>query len=78
MSEQTLQLQFEAEEGNVTLNITNPALPVNPETVQAAMEQMIEHDQIDRSAGPLVSIIDARIVERSIEPLNLLEEEEEA
>jgi len=62
-----LELQFKNMEGNtVTMSIDNPIEPVNPITVNAAMDDIMQQNVFESSGGDLVSKHAARVVERTV------------
>lgn len=62
-----LELQFKNEEDKtVTLSLDNPIEPVNPEAVNAAMDNILQQDVFTSSGGNLVSKHAARVVERTV------------
>lgn len=66
----TLELKFTNEEGRVvTLSLEDPIEPVNPETIQQAMEGIIETNAFYSTGGDFVAIHSARIVERNVEDI---------
>ena len=68
----TIQLIFKNEEGrNVTISLDNPTEPVDPQQIAAVMAQVIEEGAFITSGGYLVSKYGARIVERTIENIDV-------
>lgn len=67
-----LELLFRNEEGgSATIGIDNPVEPVDPAAVAAAMEVIIEESPFTTAGGSLAEIQGARIVERTVEPIEL-------
>jgi hypothetical protein len=68
----TLQLQFENYDGKtVTYSLDNPVEPVDPEAVNTAMDEIIEQDVFTSSGGDLVGKRNARLVERTVEDIEI-------
>lgn len=67
-----IELFFENEEGKtVKYSLDKPIEPVNPETVNAAMDEIISQDTFESTGGRLVSKKSARIVENIVEEIEL-------
>jgi len=67
-----LQLQFENYDGKtVTYSLDNPVEPVDSEAVNAAMDEIIEQDVFTSSGGDLVGKRNARLVERTVEDIEI-------
>ena len=67
-----LQLQFENYDGKtVTYSLDNPVEPVDPEAVNTAMDEIIEQDVFTSSGGDLVGKRNARLVERTVEDIEI-------
>ncbi|TMW71529.1 DUF2922 domain-containing protein [Alteribacter natronophilus] len=65
-----LELLFKNEDGgNVTLLVEDPQEPVDPEQVKNAMDTVIESDVFYSPGGMLKEVHGARIVERTVEPV---------
>ncbi|MFA1821413.1 DUF2922 domain-containing protein [Virgibacillus oceani] len=68
----TIQLQFENYDGRaVTYSLDNPVEPVDPEAVNAAMDEIIEQNVFTSSGGDLVAKRNARLVERTVEEIEI-------
>jgi len=68
----TLQLQFENYDGRmVTYSLDNPIEPVDPEAVNAAMDEILNQDAFTSSGGDLVAKRGARLVERTVEEIEI-------
>ncbi|WLV24140.1 DUF2922 domain-containing protein [Aciduricibacillus chroicocephali] len=68
----TLELRFENEMGKVsTLSITEPSEPVDPLLVSAAMDEIIANSVFTSPGGDFVKKVDARIVERKVEQIEV-------
>lgn len=62
-----LELQFKNEEDKVvTISIDDPIEPVNPQTVNQAMDTILQQNVFISSGGDLVSKYAARVVERTV------------
>jgi uncharacterized protein YggL (DUF469 family) len=67
-----LELRFENYEGKtVTYSLNNPIEPVDAEAVNAAMDEIIEQDTFTSSGGDLVGKKGARLVERTVEDIDI-------
>lgn len=67
-----IELFFENEDGKtVKFTLDKPLEPVNPETVNAAMDEIIAQNAFHSSGGDLVAKKSARIVENIIEEIDL-------
>lgn len=67
-----LELKFENEDGKtVTYSLDNPIEPADPEAVKAAMDEILNQDTFTSNGGDLVAIKSARIVERTVEDIEL-------
>lgn len=67
-----IELFFENEDGKtVKYTLDKPLEPVNPETVRAAMDEIIAQNVFYSSGGDLVAKKSARIVENIIEEIDL-------
>jgi len=67
-----IELFFENEDGKtVKYTLDNPLEPVNPVTVNAAMDEIIAQNVFYSSGGDLVAKKGARIVENIIEEIDL-------
>ncbi len=67
-----LELKFLNEEGKVvTYSLDHPAEPVNPETIQEAMDAILRENALYSTGGELTEIHSARIVERIVEEIEL-------
>ncbi|GAB3805792.1 DUF2922 domain-containing protein [Virgibacillus kimchii] len=67
-----LELRFENYDGRtVTYSLDNPIEPVDPEAVNAAMDEIINQDTFTSSGGDLVAKMSARLVERTVEEIEL-------
>ncbi|PAV31281.1 hypothetical protein CIL05_01100 [Virgibacillus profundi] len=67
-----LELKFENYDGKtVTYSLDVPIEPVDPATVNAAMDEIIAQNAFTSSGGDLVAKKSARLVERIIEEVDL-------
>lgn len=67
-----LELFFENEEGKtVKYSVDYPIEPVNPQTVNDAMDEIITQNAFDSPGGDLVAKKSARVVENIIEDIDL-------
>ncbi|WP_080872513.1 DUF2922 domain-containing protein [Oceanobacillus timonensis] len=67
-----LELKFLNEEGRVvTYSLDNPVEPVDPETVQEAMDTILQENALYSTGGELTEIHSARVVERTVEDIEL-------
>lgn len=67
-----LELKFENQDGKtVTYSLEKPIEPVDPVTVKAAMDEIIGQNTFTSNGGDLVTIKSARIVERTVEDIEL-------
>ncbi|SHF75399.1 DUF2922 domain-containing protein [Ornithinibacillus halophilus] len=67
-----LELKFVNELGKiVTYSIDSPEEPVDPSKVHAAMDEIIAQNAFNTGGGNLVAKKSARIVERTVEDVDL-------
>jgi len=67
-----LELKFENEDGKtVTYSLEKPIEPVEPEAVKAAMDEIITQNAFTSSGGDLVAKKSARVVDRTVEEIEL-------
>lgn len=67
-----IELFFENEDGKtVKYTLDEPVEPVDPEAVNAAMDEIIAQNAFDSSGGDIVAKKSARIVEHIIEEIDL-------
>ncbi|SFA99521.1 Protein of unknown function [Lentibacillus halodurans] len=67
-----LELKFLNEEGKtVTYSLEKPVEPADPAAIKAAMDEIISQNAFTSSGGDVVSIKEARIVERTVEEIEL-------
>lgn len=67
-----LELKFLNEDGKtVTYSLEQPVEPADPQAIKAAMDEIIAQDAFTSSGGDVVSIKEARIVERTVEEIEL-------
>lgn len=67
-----LELFFENEEGKtVKFSLDQPIEPVNSETVNAAMEEIIAQNAFESKGGEIVAKKSARLIENVIEEIEL-------
>ncbi len=67
-----IDLIFKNEEGrNVTLSLNDPIEPVDPAQISAVMDQVLAEGAFITSGGTLVSKYAARIVERTVENIEI-------
>lgn len=67
-----IELKFENEDGKiVTYALDNPVEPVDPDEVNAAMDEIIAQDAFTSGGGDLVAKKSARIVENIVEEIEL-------
>lgn len=68
----TLELKFLNEDQRmVTLTLDEPVEPVDPETVIATMDQLIDEQVFFSTGGDLVEKHSARVVERNVEMIEI-------
>lgn len=68
----TLELKFANEQDKtVTISLDSPIEPVDPVTINAAMDSIITQKAFYSSGGELISKKSARIVERNVEEITL-------
>lgn len=68
-----LQLRFQNEEGRiVTFTLDSPDEPVDVEEVNNVMEEIIDENAFTSAGGELVDKHSARIVERTIDEIEIL------
>lgn len=68
-----LELKFLNEDGKtVTYSLDNPVDPADPEAVTEAMDEIITQNAFETSGGELVEKKSARIVERTVEDIDLV------
>lgn len=67
-----LELKFLNEDGKiVTYSLDKPIEPVEPATVNAAMDEIIAQDVFTSSGGDIVSKKSARVVENIVQEIDL-------
>ena len=67
-----IELFFENEEGKtVKYSLDKPVEPVNPTTINAAMDEIIAQNAFESTGGELVAKKSARLVENIIEEIDL-------
>lgn len=67
-----LELKFLNEDGKtVTYSLDNPVEPADPEAVKDAMDEILAQNAFETSGGGLVEKKTARIVERTVEEIDL-------
>jgi len=67
-----LELRFENYDGKtVTYSLDNPVEPVDPAAVNTAMDEILAQDAFTSSGGDLVAKISARLVERTVEEIEI-------
>ncbi|HLS09532.1 DUF2922 domain-containing protein [Lentibacillus sp.] len=67
-----LELKFLNEDKKtVTYSLEQPVEPADPAAIKAAMEEIINQNAFTSSGGNLVSIKEARIVDRTVQEIEL-------
>ena len=67
-----LELIFENEMGTtVTLALDNPVYPANPIVISAAMDSIVAQNTFVSSGGEIVAKKAARIVDRTVEDIEI-------
>ncbi|MFD1416944.1 DUF2922 domain-containing protein [Oceanobacillus jeddahense] len=67
-----LELKFLNEQNRiVTYTLDHPVEPVDPETIQEAMDTILQESALYSTGGELTEIHSARIVERIVEDIEL-------
>ncbi|WP_152658611.1 DUF2922 domain-containing protein [Oceanobacillus sp. CFH 90083] len=67
-----LELKFLNKESKVvTYTLDHPVEPVNPKTIQEAMDTILRENALYSTGGDLIEIHSARIVERIVEEIEL-------
>ncbi|UJL45862.1 DUF2922 domain-containing protein [Virgibacillus sp. NKC19-16] len=67
-----IELKFRNEDEKiVTYSLDNPIEPVDPEAVNAAMDEIITQNAFTSSGGDVIVKDSARIVERTVEDIEL-------
>ena len=67
-----LELQFKNEEGKtVTFSVDDPIEPVDTAMINAAMDEVVQQNLFQTKGGDLVEKHAARIVERTVEDIDL-------
>ncbi|RYG72168.1 DUF2922 domain-containing protein [Lentibacillus lipolyticus] len=67
-----LELKFLNQDGKtVTYSLEKPIEPVDPAAIKAAMDEIITQNAFTSSGGDVVSIKEARIVERNVQGIEL-------
>jgi len=67
-----LELKFDNAEGKtVTYSLNNPVEPVDTAAINAAMDEIITQNAFTSSGGDIVAKKSARIVERTVEEIDL-------
>ncbi|MFB1082789.1 DUF2922 domain-containing protein [Jeotgalibacillus sp. JSM ZJ347] len=68
----TLELIFlTSEGGNASLTVDTPIEPIDPATVQAVMQTVIDENLFISPTGALTGIKSARVVSRGVEAVEL-------
>lgn len=68
-----IELFFENEDGKtVKFSLDKPAEPVDPETVQKVMDEIITQNAFESTGGDLVAKKSARLVENIIEDIEFV------
>jgi hypothetical protein len=72
MMAKKLELRFENYDGKtVTYSLDNPVEPVDTGDVNAAMDEILAQDAFTSSGGDLVAKKSARLVERTVEEIEI-------
>ncbi|SFE11468.1 Protein of unknown function [Lentibacillus persicus] len=67
-----LELKFLNEDGKtVTYSLEEPIEPADPQAIKSAMDEIIAQNAFTSTGGDVVSIKEARIVERTVEEIEL-------
>ncbi|GAA0438986.1 DUF2922 domain-containing protein [Lentibacillus halophilus] len=67
-----LELKFLNQDGRtVTYSLEKPVEPADPVAIKAAMDEIIAQNAFTSSGGDVVSIKEARIVERNVQDIEL-------
>lgn len=67
-----LELIFENEMGgNVTLSLDNPVYPANPVVISSAMDSIVAQNAFISAGGEIVAKKAARIVDRTVEEIQI-------
>lgn len=67
-----LELKFENEDGKtVTYSLEKPVEPVDPEEVKNAMDLIITQNAFTSAGGDLIARKSARVVDRTVEEIDL-------
>lgn len=67
----TLELNFEGQVGPAKISIRNAREDLTPAEIKDAMEKMIQSNAFESTKGDLVSVVSARVVERTTEDIEL-------
>ncbi|MBY7144633.1 DUF2922 domain-containing protein [Virgibacillus sp. NKC19-3] len=67
-----IELKFRNEDDKiVTYALDNPIEPVDPETVNTVMDEIIEQNAFTSTGGDVIRKESARVVERTVEDIEL-------
>lgn len=67
----TLELNFNGQFGPVKLSIRNPKEDIAPAEIKAAMEKVVQANVFKSNNGDIVSVKDARLVDRTTQDIEL-------
>lgn len=67
----TLELNFNAQFGSAKISVRNPKESLTPTEIKDAMDQLILADVFNSTNGKLVSVKDARIIDRTTQDIEL-------
>lgn len=66
----TLQLNFNTASGKrVSLSVDEPRADLTPQSIEAAMQEIIAANVFEINGAPLASIVNARVIERNVTEL---------
>ena len=68
----TLELNFNAELGSAKISVRNPKEFLTPAEIKAAMDQMVLANVFVTGKGNLVSVNNARMIDRTTQDIELV------
>ncbi|KAA0955511.1 DUF2922 domain-containing protein [Sporosarcina sp. ANT_H38] len=66
----TLQLNFSTASGKkVTLTVDEPRADLTPQSIETAMQEIIDANVFEINGAPLATVVGARVIERNVTEL---------
>ena len=66
----TLQLNFNTASGKrVSLSVDEPRADLTPQSIEAAMQEIIAANVFEINGAPLATVVSARVIERNVTEL---------